>query len=183
MRVIVAVIGIMWVAFWVYWLASALSAKASRGQSGRLLGARVLIVVVLIALIRAGALGRHAGVTHSLLLAIIGLVVVVAGLGLAVWARIYLGRNWGMPMTQRVEPELVTTGPYRYVRHPIYTGIITALIGTALAVSVYALIPVVVGGAYFVYSARTEERFLASQFPNSYPPYQNSTKMLIPFVF
>jgi protein-S-isoprenylcysteine O-methyltransferase Ste14 len=47
----------------------------------------------------------------------------------AVWARLHVGRNWGMPMTQRAEPELVTSGPYRFVRHPIYSGLLTAMLG------------------------------------------------------
>ena len=48
------------------------------------------------------------------------------GLGFAIWARVHIGRNWGTPMTQRDDPELVTSGPYRFVRHPIYSGILVA---------------------------------------------------------
>ena len=88
-----------------------------------------------------------------------------------------------MPMTQKVDPELVTTGPYRSVRHPIYSGIILAMIGTTIAVSLYWVVAVVVVGGYFVYSAVTEERLMAASFPNSYPAYKRSTKMLIPFIF
>ena len=69
---------------------------------------------------------------HSLILAVIGTLVFACGIGLAVWARLHLGRNWGMPMTQRAEPELVTSGPYRFVRHPIYSGLLAAMLGTAL---------------------------------------------------
>src|SRR5581483_5209290 len=106
--------------------------------------------------------------------------VLAAGLALAVSARRYLGKNWGMPMTQKLEPELVTGGPYRTIRHPIYTGLIVGMIGTAIATTVYALLPVAVISAYFVYSARMEERYLATQFPQSYPEYRRHTKMLIP---
>ncbi len=113
----------------------------------------------------------------------IGLAVFVAGLALAVWARVYLGRNWGMPMSQKADPELVTTGPYRSVRHPIYTGIILAMIGTTIAVSLYWLVAVILIGAYFIYSATVEERLMARTFPDTYPAYKQLTKMLIPFVF
>jgi len=106
----------------------------------------------------------------------------VLGLALAVWARIYIGRNWGMPMSEKADPELVTTGPYSAIRHPIYSGIILAMIGTTLAVSLYWLIAVVLVGAYFLYSATMEERYLTEIFPDAYPRYQQSTKMLIPFV-
>lgn len=113
----------------------------------------------------------------------IGLAVFAAGLALAVWARIYLGRNWGTPMSQKIEPELVTTGPYGWVRHPIYSGIILGVTGTAIAVSLYWLVAVVLLGGYFTYSAIVEERNMASLFPDAYPGYKRSTKMLIPFVF
>jgi protein-S-isoprenylcysteine O-methyltransferase Ste14 len=104
------------------------------------------------------------------------------GLALAIWARVYLGRNWGMPMSQKVDPELVTTGPYHSIRHPIYSGIILAMIGTSIAVSLYWLAAVILVGAYFLYSAVVEERSMARLFPGSYPEYKRSTKMLIPFI-
>jgi protein-S-isoprenylcysteine O-methyltransferase Ste14 len=85
-------------------------------------------------------------------------------------------------MSQKVDPDLVTTGPYRTIRHPIYSGIILAMVGTAVAVSWYWLIAVALLGAYFVYSAVIEERYMTKLFPNSYPQYKRSTKMLIPFV-
>ena len=87
-----------------------------------------------------------------------------------------------MPMSQRVEPELVTSGPYRFVRHPIYSGILLALLGTALATNLLGLILVVVLCGYFYYSATVEERNLTAIFPTAYPAYRVSTKMLIPFV-
>jgi protein-S-isoprenylcysteine O-methyltransferase Ste14 len=86
-------------------------------------------------------------------------------------------------MTQKVEPELVTSGPYHLVRHPIYSGILVAGIGTAVALSWVWLIAVIVAAIYFIYSATVEERYMASQFPDVYPRYKRSTKMLVPFVF
>jgi protein-S-isoprenylcysteine O-methyltransferase Ste14 len=87
-----------------------------------------------------------------------------------------------MPMSQKVDPELVTAGPYSRVRHPIYSGIILAMVGTTIAVSLYWLVAVVVMGAYFLYSAMVEERSMGRLFPDSYPQYKRSTKMLIPFI-
>ena len=113
----------------------------------------------------------------------IGLAVLVLGLALAVWARTNLGRNWGMPMSEKVDPELVTTGPYRTVRHPMYSGIVLAMVGTAIAVSVYWLIAVVLLGGYLIYSAFMEERRMAQVLPDTFPACDQSTKMLIPFLF
>ena len=132
----------------------------------------------------ARALGfRSHPVQNDPVLAGVGVALFVLGLSLAIWARLYIGRNWGMPMTRKEEPELVTTGPYRRVRHPIYTGIILAMLGTALATTLFGLIAVAVLAAYFIYSATREESYLAGQFPDTYPAYKRSTKMLVPFVF
>ena len=104
------------------------------------------------------------------------------GIAVAIWARIHLGRNWGMPMTTKAEPELVTSGPYRFVRHPIYSGLLAGVLGTALATNLIGLIIVAVLGAYFHHSASVEERNLTATFPTAYPAYRAATKMLIPFV-
>jgi protein-S-isoprenylcysteine O-methyltransferase Ste14 len=105
------------------------------------------------------------------------------GLGLAVWARVHLGRNWGAPMSEKVDAELVTTGPYRYIRNPIYSGIVLAAIGTAVAVSFYWFVAAALMATYFVYSATVEEHTMERLFPDAYPAYKRSTKKLIPFIF
>ena len=179
MQALKLAIGVAWLVFWVYWLASAATSKASArgGWRTRLTGVSGSAVIVIADAFRGDGLA-----TRSVILAVIGAVLFVCGIALAVWARLHLGRNWGMPMTQKAEPELVTAGPYRRVRHPIYSGIILAMVGTAIAVSLYWLIAAVLVGAYFIYSATVEERFMASQFPGTYPEYKRSTKMLIPFI-
>ncbi|HUB35483.1 MAG TPA: isoprenylcysteine carboxylmethyltransferase family protein [Solirubrobacteraceae bacterium] len=172
-------VGVLWVVFWVYWMISAAGAKqGTRARRARVPGLLIAVLVVLVLhVFKIGSFAIHDPAVRAL-----GACLVVVGLGLAVWARIYLGRNWGMPMTLKAEPELVTSGPYRFVRHPIYSGILLAAFGTALAVSAYWLIVVAVLGAYFIYSAQVEERLMASSFPAAYPPYRARTKMLIPFV-
>ena len=85
-------------------------------------------------------------------------------------------------MTQKEDPELVTSGPYHLVRHPIYTGILVAGVGTAVALSWTWLIAVVLAGIYFIYSATVEERYMAKKFPEAYPAYKRSTRMLVPFI-
>jgi protein-S-isoprenylcysteine O-methyltransferase Ste14 len=142
----------------------------------------VLIIVVILVLVRLGAF-RHAGAHSDPWRAALGLCVFALGLSFAIWARLHIGRNWGTPMTQKNEPELVTSGPYHLVRHPIYTGILLAGVGTAVALSWLWLVAVVLAGAYFVYAATVEERFMTEQFPDAYPEYKRSSKMLVPFVF
>ena len=86
-------------------------------------------------------------------------------------------------MSQKDDPELVRSGPYRLVRHPIYSGILLGGVGTAVALGWLWLIAVALAGVYFIYSATVEERLLTEEFPDAYPEYRRSTKMLVPFVF
>lgn len=182
MRAVEIVFAVVWAAFWLYWLVAAFSMKRGRVPWSRELGIRAVIVVIVIALVRAGAFKHHAGNT-DLWLAAVGLALLALGLGFAVWARLHIGSNWGTPMTQKKEPELVTSGPYHLVRHPIYSGILVAGIGTAVALSWLWFIAVGLAGFYFVYSATVEERYMTERFPDAYPEYKRSTKMLVPFVF
>jgi protein-S-isoprenylcysteine O-methyltransferase Ste14 len=172
-------IAVAWIPFWIYWLAAATRAKESR--AGRrwtpIGGLTALSVIVIVRVFRVGGLA-----VHSPVLGVIGAVVFVSGLGLAIWARVHLGSNWGMPMTERVEPELITSGPYRLIRHPIYTGLLLGVLGTALATNLVGLIVAAGLCGVFYYSASVEERNLRAAFPSGYPAYRESTKMLIPFI-
>ncbi len=174
------VLAIVWGAFWVMWLLAAVGAKRGthRKLTTRFPGLAVAVAVILmLRIFKAGSLA-----IHSEALQVLGCVLFACGLGLAVWARIYLGRNWGMPMTQKDEPELVTSGPYGYVRHPIYSGILLGFLGTGLATNLYWLIGMAVIGAYFIYSATVEERQISASFPEAYAAYRERTKMLVPFL-
>jgi len=182
MHVVALVILAAWVAFWIYWIFASVGVKKGRIRWSHEAGVRVVIVLIVLLLVRIGAI-KGLAITSDPWLEGIGLAIFASGLALAVWARVYLGRNWGTPMSQKVDPDLVTTGPYRRVRHPIYSGIILAMVGTAVAVSWYWLIAVALLGTYFVYSALIEERDMIRLFPDAYPDYKRSTKMLIPSVF
>jgi protein-S-isoprenylcysteine O-methyltransferase Ste14 len=171
------------VAFWVFWFAAAAFTKRDRTRPVQGIGVRLAIVVLVFFVFRlSGVFKGSIAAVNTPVLAAVGTAIFVIGIGCAVWARLVLGRNWGMPMSLKAEPELVTTGPYRYVRHPIYTGIIAAMLGTALTVGLYWLIVVAVLGGYFVYSATVEDRNLEQLFPAAFPAYKRSTRMLIPFV-
>ena len=172
-------VDIAWIVFWLYWLASAFGAKEGGGGRRRvpLAGLSVLSVLLLARVLRGGSQS-----VHSPILGALGAVVFSSGITLAIWARFHLGRNWGMPMTQKAEPELVTSGPYRFARHPIYSGLLAGVLGTALVTNLIGLIVVVALGVYFYYSASVEEKHLIAAFPTAYPAYRARTKMLIPFV-
>lgn len=171
-----------WAAFWIYWLVAAFSVKRSHVAWTRELRIRAVVFVFAILLLRLGAF-RHGDLNPDPWRAGFGLILFALGLGFAIWARLHIGRNWGTPMSKKDDPELVTSGPYRLVRHPIYSGIMLAGAGTAVALSWMWIIAIALAGIYFVYSATVEERYLTEQFPDSYPVYRRSTKMLVPFIF
>lgn len=171
-----------WAVFWLGWLLAAVNVKRGRMSWNRYAGIRLVLVVIIVVLVR-GHYGTGEAVIRGAVAEGVGVALWALGLGLAVWARVYLGRNWGMPMSREEDPELVTAGPYRRVRHPIYSGMVLAMIGTAVALSLCWFIVAAFFGVYFAYSARAEERYLTEQFPDAYPAYQRSSKMLIPFIF
>jgi protein-S-isoprenylcysteine O-methyltransferase Ste14 len=182
MHAVELVFAIGWGAFWIYWIAAAFSMKRGRVPLARELRIRVVIAVCVIILLRFGAF-RGGDLNTNPWRAGFGLVLFAFGLGFAIWARRHIGRNWGTPMSQKDDPELVTSGPYHLVRHPIYSGILLAGVGTAVALSWMWLVAAMLAGVYFVYSATVEERYLTEQFPDTYPVYRHSTKMLVPLIF
>ena len=108
--------------------------------------------------------------------------VALCALGVAIWAQTYIGRNWGMPMSRKEDPELVSGGPYAYVRHPIYSGMLLAMLRSAIGGTVVWFIPLVLCAVYFVYSARNEESLMLEQFPEQYAVYMRRIKMPLPFL-
>jgi protein-S-isoprenylcysteine O-methyltransferase Ste14 len=179
----------LWLGLGAYWAASAIGVKrnldtpAARKEIGlRLFIAALVLLVFCVPPVRELFRELHADQTRSPLLGIIGVVLCLAGIAIMVAARIHLGRNWGMPISRKENPELITSGPYAYVRHPIYGGIILAMLGTTIGASVFWAVPFVLFSAYFVYAARREESIMSTQFPGQYPAYMRRTRMLLPFV-
>lgn len=180
---------VLWLGLSAYWAASAMGAKRDLGTRAtwKEIGLRLLVgalVLLLLAVPPVHHLLRElqADQTRSARLGIVGVLLCAAGVGLMVAARIHLGRNWGMPASRKENPELITSGPYAYLRHPIYAGIILAMLGTTIGASVFWAIPFLLFSVYFVYAARREENIMITQFPEQYPAYMRRTRMLLPFV-
>jgi protein-S-isoprenylcysteine O-methyltransferase Ste14 len=114
----------------------------------------------------------------------VGAAVTVVGLLFAVWARQHLGSNWSRSVTIKQGHELITTGPYAVVRHPIYTGILTGFLGTAIALSqVRGVIGLVLVFLVFWAKLRLEEGWMRSQFGETYVTYAHQTAALVPYLF
>ena len=113
----------------------------------------------------------------------VGVVLVVLGLGFAVWARRHLGTNWSSAVELKDRHMLIRSGPYAWVRHPIYTGLLVAAVGTAVVVGERrGVLAVALAFVALVYKSRHEERRMQESFPE-YADYQRTTPALIPFIY
>lgn len=180
------IIDAAWFLLIVVWVVTMFSAKRNaRGTRGRAFGYRLLVIVAVYAFLRLGGIRISFFLDYIHMPAVqwLGAVLVYAGVALAIWARVYLGRNWGMPMTEKEGAELVTTGPYAYIRNPIYSGILLAVLGSALALGVIWAIVFVGYAVWLLPSVFVEEKIMLRLFPDAYPAYKARTKRLIPGVW
>jgi protein-S-isoprenylcysteine O-methyltransferase Ste14 len=181
-------IAALWLVFVVYWAVSAVGVKRSVGATAwwRRGALRLSIVVLAVLAFSIPEVHRtlQAAQAHAdgVITGAIGTALVGLGVGLAIFARIHLGRNWGTPMSRKENPELITGGPYAVIRHPIYTGIFLAMVGSTIEESTMWLLPLALFTGYFIYSARREEALMCEQFPEEYPAYKRRTKMFFPFM-
>jgi protein-S-isoprenylcysteine O-methyltransferase Ste14 len=180
---------VVWILFFVYWQIKAFNTKTTQRLepiSSRIL--RVLIFVVAIALVSTNRVPLSwlylqlwpTGLWPFWL----GAAVTVSGLLFAIWAREHLGRNWSRSVTIKQDHELIVTGPYTLVRHPIYTGVLAGFVGMAIAIGqVRGLITLALIFVAFWIKLRLEERWMRSQFGETYAAYSHDTAALVPYLF
>lgn len=181
-----------WCVLMLVWLIG----YAQRRQRPRMAGAEAhlalqipascLLVLCFVLLFNAHARGLRLPVTPpTVWLGMIGVALDLAGVGFAIWARVVLGQNWsGLVMSVREGQELVQTGPYGIVRHPIYTGMLAAILGTALTIGTLASwLAVAAGLAGILIRVEVEERLMAAEFGDAHAAYRARTKKLVPFVW
>ncbi|MEW5315699.1 MAG: hypothetical protein WDW38_007109 [Sanguina aurantia] len=180
----------VWLLFLFYWLWSARRVKSStRGEPAlsRFLKYWLPIIVTIVLMWPAswyqGTLLGMRFVPSALWLAVLGLLLAAAGLLFACWARSILGSNWSAVVQVKQDHELIEKGPYRYVRHPIYTGILLGLFGTAVLLGEWrALIGFAIMFVSFWRKLRLEETWLGEYFGPKYGDYMKRVKALIPGV-
>ena len=178
----------LWLAFVVIWVIGA--AKIKRAER-RVAGWPRLLQVALTAAgavllfdpaMNTGILGVRC-LPPSAIFGDLGAAITAGGLAFAVWARFVLGRNWSSQITLKQEHELIQSGPYRLVRHPIYSGVLLALLGTAIYIGElrgFIAFPLFVAGWWL--KARVEESLLLEHFGEPYRDYQRKVKAIVPFV-
>jgi len=180
---------VVWIVFLLYWQIKAVGTKTTQRLepvASRILRALTfLVAIILLSTTRIPLpwLYLHlwpGGLWPSWL----GATVMVAGLLFAVWAREHLGSNWSRSVTIKQGHELITTGPYSVVRHPIYTGILVGFLGTAIALSqVRGFIVFILIFLVLWLKLRMEEQWMRSQFGETYTTYAHQTAALVPYLF
>lgn len=175
--------GVLWIALTVYWTAAAKSAaQATRSESreSRRLHTTMLYAALLLLFVPVPGLRVRFVPLRSLVVAT-GFAVLGASFVLAMWARKHLGRNWSGAISANVDHQLIRTGPYRVLRHPIYSGLIGMCIGTALVSGeLHALVAVAIIGTAYVRKIRLEERHLSALFGAEYDEYRRRSWALLP---
>lgn len=178
--------GALWGGWLVFWLASARGNKRTATRTGllwRFTGLAAALAVWL-SLWQFPAYFEQPLLPPSAAWAYIGLVLTAAGLGFTIWARRVLGTNWSAMPTIKEDHELIQRGPYRLVRHPIYTGLLLAVFGSCLAEGrVWNLAVVGMATILLIAKLKAEEALLARQFPDAYLQYRRRVKAIIPFLY
>jgi protein-S-isoprenylcysteine O-methyltransferase Ste14 len=177
----------LWIAWAAYWTAAASGTKTTRRTESPAQGVAhwtplVLGIVLLSLPHRAwmGWLGRLI-LPRTELMFWSAVALVAAGLGFAVWARRHLGSNWSGVVTLKDDHALIRSGPYGLVRHPIYTGALLAVVGSAMALDEWrGVVGLALVAASFRRKIALEERWLAEQFPADYADYCRDVPALVP---
>lgn len=179
---------VAWWSFAAYWLISALWARKTKVAESPLPRILHFLIGTLAVLLLAFHDRFPASVDWQLwprseLTFWLGAMVTLAGLGFAVWARIHLGRFWSGAITLKEGHRLIRSGPYQFVRNPIYTGIICGVAGTAIAIGkISGLVAVAIIFAVYSWKIRREEKLLAGEFGEEYAAYRREVPALVPFL-
>ena len=182
--------GGVWLLWLMYWGISALRVKPAMRVESRAsrLGRHVLLVILAALLLRRyawlnGSFLNERFVPDQMWIVWLGFGVTVIGLAFTCWARVVLGQNWSGTVQLKQDHELIVRGPYSFVRHPIYTGVLVAFFGTVLAIGEWhALIGVALLAVAFWRKLRLEERWLCELFGEPYRNYMRHVKALVPWV-
>jgi protein-S-isoprenylcysteine O-methyltransferase Ste14 len=182
-----SVVLLVWTVFGAVWFALARDVKSSQrvesplSRVAHLLPLAVACVLLFQPMPAPLRLLDQRFVESSATVFALGALVAATGIGFAIWARLTLGRNWSASVTQKTDHELIVGGPFRYVRHPIYTGMITGMLGSALVIGEWrAVLALVITFAALWRKYRLEERFMLELFGTRYLEYRRHVPALIP---
>ena len=184
-RLVYRIIELLWAILVFYWILRSFGNKRTKIRQNRRLGLIYLILAVTVLVISPHSSRRIFLLPINIDTQLLGIVLCAAGLALAIWARIILGRNWSGFVVIKEDHELIQRGPYNVVRHPLYTGLILAILGTVIAVAptLHGLLLVAAWLIAFYLKSRGEERILSQEFGEQYAAYRRRvTAAIIPLM-
>ena len=175
-----------WDAVLIYWAVAAIRVKPTKSTEPLIVRVFTLILVIVAFWMlfsdrfRVGMLGkRFLPLDHTIQVA--GVLLTYLGFALAIWARANLGQYWSARVTLKVDHQLIRSGPYSSIRHPIYTGLLLAVLGTALVIGEWrGLVAVIIVSVTHVLKAKREESLLTGELGEPYRQYQRQTGFLLP---
>jgi protein-S-isoprenylcysteine O-methyltransferase Ste14 len=187
MEATAAIVGTCWamfVGFWIVWAFRVKRTKAWQPLSERLI---YLLFIGVAAVLLNGRVGTtlmtQRVLPQGIPIRILADVLVVLGLLIAIWARVTLAGNWSAQVTLKENHELIQRGPYRFVRHPIYSGLLLMILGTAvIAGQLGGFVALAICGIGLWVKLRQEEKLLTQHLPG-YAEYKSRTRALIPYLF
>ena len=181
---------LLWIAWLVYWRLSAADVKPAIRRESKWSRASYIIPIVVASILLSVPPIAGGGFLFSRFLPPgidaywPGVILIAAGLGFSAWARQRLGRNWSGTVQVKQDHQLIRDGPYRFVRHPIYTGILVAFLGTAVVVGHWCgILAVLIAFGSFLRKLTLEEHFMRETFGSAYEEYRARTAALIPYLF
>ncbi|MBU6427523.1 MAG: isoprenylcysteine carboxylmethyltransferase family protein [Cyanobacteria bacterium REEB65] len=181
------VIGVLWLGFGLVWWIGAWRGKRvahREGFASEMSHRLLLIPAVVLLLYRIPGVGLWNRIVPGGPLVLAGEIMTALGIAFAFWARFALGGNWSAAVTVKEDHELVRKGPYALARHPIYTGLLFGLLGTAIAVGTAAgFLGVLLATASLKRKSLVEERLMRQQFGDQYTQYERDVRALIPYVW
>lgn len=175
-----------WIVFLIYWLIGAIRTRPTRVRESFVSRYSVLLIEVAgFVLLFADSAGigwlGNKVLPRTLASAVVGVALTWLGVGLAIWARYHLAEYWSARITLKEDHQLIRTGPYSRLRHPIYSGLILAAIGSAAVIDrwrcVVGVCLVVIG---YCLKAGKEEKLLSQQFGDAFQEHRRHTGFLIP---
>jgi len=175
-----------WCVFLGYWFISALRLKRTKREeppAGRLLHIALLVVAFNLLFARSFEFGflRMQFVPNQPVFQYAGIALTFLGVAFSIWARYSIGENWSGRVTLKIDHQLIRSGPYAYVRHPIYTGLIVACTGAALFIGqVRCIAGLMIAIIEFCRKARKEEGFMVAEFGETYEQYRKRSGFLVP---
>jgi protein-S-isoprenylcysteine O-methyltransferase len=171
-----------WMLLVIYLTVAAIGAKRdTQPHLGQSLGLTLAIIVALV--LPHLAMFQFVNFQPDAPLATTGLILTVVGIAFLVWGRQTLGGNWSQTVSAKENHELVTSGPYRYVRHPMYTGGLVACLGSAMAAGGVFVFLLLILTPLFLWRGSAEDELMSRQFPEEFPGYKARTYALIPLVW